>query len=86
MCRARNMLFVETIMAQGAGYRLVVDARERELVSLFAGAIEFRTLDVADCPMRIRRRHIFGGRAEDRRRLLIVQNRTHSTLHLREVT
>ena len=35
-------------MAQGAGYRLVVDARERELVSLFAGAVETRTLDVGD--------------------------------------
>ena len=35
-------------MAQGAGYRLVVDARERELVSLFAGAVEIRTLDVGD--------------------------------------
>ena len=41
------MLFVETIMAQGE-YRLVVDARERELVSLFAGAVEIRTLDVGD--------------------------------------
>ena len=42
------MLFVETIMAQGDGYRLVVDARERELVSLFAGAVETRTLDIGD--------------------------------------
>ena len=47
MCRAWNVLFVETIMAQGE-YRLVVDARERELVSLFAGAVETRTLDVGD--------------------------------------
>ena len=35
-------------MAQGDEYRLVVDARERELVSLFAGAVEIRTLDVGD--------------------------------------
>ena len=34
-------------MAQGE-YRLVVDARERELVSLFAGAVQIRTLDVGD--------------------------------------
>ena len=47
MCRAWNVLFVETIMAQGE-YRLVVDARERELMSLFAGAVQIRTLDVGD--------------------------------------
>ena len=46
-CHARNMQFVETIMSQGE-YRLVVDACERELVSLFAGAVETRTLDVGD--------------------------------------
>ena len=46
-CHARNMQFVETIMAQGE-YRLVVDARERELMSLFAGAVQIRTLDVGD--------------------------------------
>ncbi len=48
MCHGQHMLFVETIMAQSDGYRLVVDARERELVSLFAGAVETRTLDVGD--------------------------------------
>ena len=47
-CHAHNMQFVETIMAQGE-YRLVVDARERELVSLFsAGTIEIQTLEVGD--------------------------------------
>ena len=47
-CHARNMQFVEAIIAQSDENRLAVDARERELVSLFAGAVEIRTLDVGD--------------------------------------
>ena len=47
MCHGQHMQVVAAVMAQGE-YRLVVDARERELASLFAGAVQIRILDVGD--------------------------------------